>query len=218
MIVEYNFNQNQMFNQNSISNYNNYISDKIRNFIKEKKNFQTILNIYKNKILFTKEFIQDIKKISGLENLSWYIQGYNSLIKESRYLSKELQKVSSWGYLFNSYNGWNFSINSIKIGIEKYQMEILNCIEEKSELIIQSLLIKFDYIYWFSKIVIFMSITKDSISSNNFICVRNFGSTQLVDKLTLKQAKKLLPLFSNSKLVTQKNSIYYPIQDLYQYL
>lgn len=109
------------------------------------------------------------------------------------------------------------SINSIQIGLKKYQTEILNCIKNKSELIIQSLLIKFDFSYWISKIIIFMSITKDSISLNSFMCVRNFDSTQLIDELTLKQVEKSLPLFSNSKLVAQKDSIYYPIHDLYKY-
>ena len=62
-----------------------------------------------------------------------------------------------------------------------------------------------------------MSIIKDSISSNTFICVRNLNSIQLFDKLTLEQVKKLLPLFSNSKLITQKDLIYYQIPDLYQH-
>lgn len=216
MLVEYNFNQNLMSKQNLMSN-NITNTDKIKNFIKEKKELENILNLYKKKVLFPKEFIHDIEKISGLSSLSWYINGYNSLIKESRYLLKELKKVSSWGYIFNSYKSWNMSVNLIKIGINKYQTEILNCIEEKSELIIKSLLIKFDNVYWIDKIVIFMSITKDSISTNKFMCIRNFNSVQLVDELTLKQVKNLLPLFSNSKLVEQKDLFYYQIPDLYQY-
>lgn len=217
MLVEHNLIQNPMFNPNTTSNYNNDISDKIKNFIGEKKQFENILNVYKKKVLFPKEFIHDIGKISGLESFTWCIRGYNSLIIESRYLLKELKKVSSWGYIFNSYKSWFMAVNSIEIGMNKYQTEILNCIENKSELIIKSLLIKFDYSYWISKIIIFMSITKDSITTNKFICVRNFGSTQLLDELKLEQVKKLLPLFSNSKLIRKKDSIYYPISDLEQF-
>ena len=91
MLVAYNSNMDIMLNSKTCD-----ISKKIKNFIIQKKNFESILNIYKKKILFPKEFIQDIKNISGLENLSYYIQGYNSFIKEARNLSYELKKVSSW--------------------------------------------------------------------------------------------------------------------------
>lgn len=57
MLVEYNFNQNQMFNQNSILNYSNH-SDKIRCFIQEKKEFENILNTCKKKYFFQRNLLK----------------------------------------------------------------------------------------------------------------------------------------------------------------
>jgi hypothetical protein len=217
MLVEYSPNNMLIFKFTSDSDSNNQLK-KIKNFIEEKKKFDGILNIYKKKILFPKEFIHDIGKIYGLEYLYHYILGYNSFIKEARYLSKELKKVSSWGYFLNSYNSWNNSVNSISVGIEKYQVEILNFITKKSELIIQSLDIKYEYSYWLSKFLIFMSVTKDYTNPNKFMCVINFDQANEFHEISLDQVKKLLPLFSNSKsngISNKLKNIYYEIPDLF---
>jgi len=186
---------------------------KINKFIYEKKYIEEILNIYINKILFPKEFIQDIKKINGLTKLYYYIEGYNSSIKEARYLSVKLKNISSWGYIFNSYNSWNNSINIISIEIKKYQILILNYIDEKQKIIENNLANNFKYSNWLDGLIIFLYLRKNQYDENNFICKRLFGKINLVNNLTLKQVKILLPLFSNSKLIQLYHS-YYIIIDL----
>lgn len=188
---------------------------KIKKFIYDKKNFCDILNIYKNKIIFPKEFIADIKKINGLTNLYHYIEGYNSAIKEARYLSTKLKNVSSWGYIFNSYNSWYNSINIVGIEIKKYQSLILNMVEENQLLIEYYIGDNFTYSNWLFRLIVFMYLIKDSDDSNNFICERFFDKIKLVNNLNLEQAEKLLIIFSNSKLI-QKKYLYYTIPDLYK--
>lgn len=186
-------------------------------FQEQKQKLIKILNLYKNKILFPIEMINDIKKINGLEQLSHYLYAYNSFIKEARYLSKKLKNISFWGYFFNTYDNWFVSVNSIPIGIEKYHKEILKETIDKTTLISESLFIKLNS--WHEKISIFMSIHKNCKNLDYIYKYINKTENIHVKKsLTIVDIKILLPVFSNSKLIKKINSIdnlYYNIPDLY---
>lgn len=204
------------------------IEIKKNKFIDEKNDLENILDNYKSKILFPKEFIYDIGKIYGLQHLKYYIKAYNTLIKKSRHLSKKLKLLLSWSYIFNTHKNWIKSVSSIKTKIEKFKKKIIKCLEKKSELVIKSLLIKFEFSYWLNKLVVFMntSLNYNYIKENNnndnnknmFICEINLENKKKYYGLNLYNINKLLPLFLNSKFVEKKinyHDCYYKITDCF---
>lgn len=187
-----------------------------KKFICEKKNLIYILNICANKILFPKEFIFDIKCVKDkLYILLNYVKGYNITIIKSRQLLKKLEKVSSWGYIFNSYDSWNVVVYNILVQIKKYSMLILHFVQNKEMLMKKIFELEFVYDDWFNKLIVFMYLRKNSnTSETNFICVKDFGKINLINYYTLEQVEKLLPVLSNSTQMKGKIK-YYPITDLY---
>lgn len=187
-----------------------------KKFIDEKKNLTDILSTNANKILFPKEFIQDIKCVKNkLYILLYYIEEYNKTITKSRQLLKKIEKLSSWGYVFNSYDSWNISTYNIMVQIKKYAMLIVYFFQNNEKLLKKIFGLDLTYNEWIEKINIFVYLRKTiSDGETNYIYVKDFGKINLIEKYPLEQVEELLPILTNQ--MESKDKIkYYHITDMY---
>lgn len=188
---------------------------KLKEFIGEKNKFLNILKTCKNKILFPKEMISDIKKINELKYLYYLIKNYNNVIIDARKLFKKLYNINCWGYYFNKQSYWNYLVNEINIKITVYRNEIMKSIKKNSNIIINKLLIKFNC--WIEKIRFFMFINKN-IKNLDYIYedYDQVKNKSIKKSLKISQVLTLLPMFTNSKsLIVNSNIYHYTIPDLY---
>jgi hypothetical protein len=97
-------------------------------FAAQKQNLLNYLQINFNRLLFPQTLLYSLER-SGLYTLASFFNSYNSSIKKCRKLEDKLNQLESWGYLYNSYRIWNFSVlNNLK-KIDIYKTEIVNYIK-----------------------------------------------------------------------------------------